>query len=114
MRTDWMIGVTGLCLLLGGCAAKSGSAQNQPGGAAATAAGEMLVVNAWCALDPSQAVSANRTAPESHTRMWRGQRVGFCSTGCAAAWDTLKDEQRSAALGAAIRREQAEGRPTPP
>lgn len=114
MRTKWMIGMAGLCLLLGGCAAKSGSAQNQPGGAAATAAGEVLVVNAWCALDPSQAVSANRTAPESHTRMWRGQRVGFCSTGCASTWDAMKDEQRSAALGAAIRREQVEGRPTPP
>lgn len=113
MRMGWMIGALAAGLMLAGCAGKRGAAA-APARGAETSVDGVLVVNSWCATDPGQPVSPVKIAPETHTRMWRGQRIGFCGSACAAAWDALRDEQRSAALGAAIKREQTEGRPAQP
>lgn len=58
------------------------------------------VVNKRCpimgsVLDPAK-------VPQELTRVWKGQKVGFCCAGCPAAWDRLSDAEKDAKLKAAL------------
>jgi len=58
------------------------------------------VVNTKCpilgtAINPA-------TVPPGLTRLYKGQKVGFCCGGCPESWDKLSDEQKDAKLKAAM------------
>jgi hypothetical protein len=48
--------------------------------------------------------------PDSMTRMFKGQKVGLCCTGCVTAWDKLSDKERQAKLDAAMKPDAAKPR----
>jgi hypothetical protein len=39
--------------------------------------------------------------PANLTRVWNGQKIGFCCGGCPPAWDKLDDAHKQAKLDAA-------------
>lgn len=47
------------------------------------------------AIDPNK-------VPDSLTREYNGQKVGFCCGGCPGRWDKLTPEQKDAKLKAAM------------
>jgi hypothetical protein len=63
---------------------------------------EGKIVNVRCPILEGSTVDPNKT-PESLTRMFKGQKVGFCCAGCVAAWDKLTDAERQAKLDAAMK-----------
>jgi hypothetical protein len=65
-----------------------------PAAAAATA-----VVNTTCPITGG-ALNPDRV-PENLTRVYKGQKIGFCCDGCPAAWDKLTDAEKDAALAKA-------------
>ncbi|HAU36688.1 MAG TPA: hypothetical protein DCX07_03095 [Phycisphaerales bacterium] len=54
------------------------------------------IVNKTCPIMGSKLDPAK--VPGELTRVFRGQKVGFCCAGCPVAWDKLTDEQKQAAL----------------
>ena len=58
--------------------------------------GTIVSVNEYCVMvladpvDPSVVVD------------WKGQKVGFCCAGCLPKWDKLNEEQKDAAVAAAV------------
>jgi hypothetical protein len=70
--------------------------------AAATAAPKDGVVNARCpitgkAFDPAK-------VPSELTRMYKGQKVGFCCPMCPPAWDKLSDAEKDKKLQDAMKK----------
>jgi predicted RNA-binding Zn-ribbon protein involved in translation (DUF1610 family) len=68
---------------------------------AATAAPAEGVVNAKCpmtgkAIDPAK-------VPSELTRMYKGQKVGFCCPMCPPAWDKLSDAEKDTKLKDAMK-----------
>ena len=79
------------CVLVAGLTA-CGEKPKAGGGAAKTVA----CVNGTCPImgnpiDPAK-------VPVSLTRVFYGQKVGFCCGDCPPAWDKLTDEQKAAKL----------------
>jgi hypothetical protein len=74
------------------CCAAMGMASTQP---AATA----KCVNARCPI-LGEAINPDKT-PDALTRMYKGQRVGFCCGGCPETWDKLTDADKDAKLAKA-------------
>jgi hypothetical protein len=102
-------------LALGGCACNNREAQVQAhsehdehGEHAPPAADapRLAVVNAYCPIAGDHPVGENKRTAEDLTRMWRGQRVGFCCDQCPMWWDDMDDAEREKALGAAMKLEQ--------
>jgi len=54
------------------------------------------IVNKTCPMMDSKLDPAK--VPEELTRVFQGQKVGFCCAGCPVAWDKLTNEQKQAAL----------------
>lgn len=55
-------------------------------------------VNTRCPIMNKAIDPAN--VPEPLTRMYKGQKVGFCCGGCPARWDKLTDAEKDAKLEA--------------
>ena len=78
-----------------GAPAESGS---QKSAEAATAkATPQGIVNAKC---PIMGGKVDPNAPEGLTRIYKGQKIGFCCGGCPGTWDKLTDQQKDAKLQA--------------
>ena len=73
-------------------------AASQPASQPTSAPSTAKVVNARCPIMGSAIDRAN--VPDSLTREYKGQKVGFCCGGCPAAWDNLTPEQKDAKLKA--------------
>ena len=58
------------------------------------------VVNALCPIMGSKMDPAN--VPPGLTRMFRGQKVGFCCAMCLPIWDKLSDDDKKAKLAAVM------------
>ena len=126
MQLQLLLALAFMTTLISGCASRPSHSEVSPPAASdeqATAlAGPKVtsgsesdlvpVVNAWCPIVSENPVSSTKATSRALTRNWRGQRVGFCCEGCPATWDGLSDEQRSAALSRAIRRENNVGLPS--
>jgi hypothetical protein len=71
------------------------------------------VVNAYCPVAGDHPVGerGRKETTADLTRIWHGQRIGFCCDGCPGAWDDMSEADRSAALGAALDLEERGGRP---
>ncbi len=54
------------------------------------------VANAKCPI--SGKAIARADVPAEWTRMYKGQKVGFCSTACPAAWGELSDAEKNEKL----------------
>ena len=67
---------------------------------AAKAEKQVDIVNAKC---PLMGTAMGKTAPEKMTRMFKGQRVGFCCETCLKNWDAMNDADRDAKLKAAVK-----------
>jgi len=67
-----------------------------------TAKAEKLVevVNPRC---PLMGTPMDKTVPENMTRMYKGQRIGFCCDKCLKNWDTMNDADRDAKLKEALK-----------
>jgi hypothetical protein len=63
--------------------------------------GEVTTVNHYCAVMNEDPVDP------SLSHEWNGQKVGFCCKGCIPRWEKMSDEQKTAALAAAV----AKGKP---
>jgi hypothetical protein len=61
---------------------------------------QVEIVNATC---PLMGTPMGKTAPENMTRMFKGQRVGFCCEMCLKNWDAMNDADRDAKLKAALK-----------
>ncbi len=68
----------------------------KPAAPAAAPKAEAKVVNVRCPIKGTKMDQAN--VPPSLTRMFRGQKVGFCCAGCPTAWDKLTDAEKNAKL----------------
>jgi hypothetical protein len=79
-----------------GAPAESGSQKAAEAGTAKAA--PQGVANAKC---PIMGGKVDPNASESLTRIYKGQKIGFCCGGCPAAWDKLTDVQKDAKLQAA-------------
>jgi len=92
--------VAACCGGCGGCGdknkdgAKGPSASDGP----TTAPADQNCVNTKCPIMGGKIDPAN--VPAKLTRMFKGQKVGFCCGGCPAKWDKLTDEQKEAKLNA--------------
>jgi hypothetical protein len=102
-------------LTLGGCASNKEEARVQAHGEhdehgehapPPADAPRLAVVNAYCPIAGDHPVGENKRTTEDLTRMWRGQRVGFCCDQCPMWWDDMSDAERESALGAAMKLEQ--------
>jgi len=61
---------------------------------------KVTVVNARCPMLGT--VLQPDLVPEGLVRVFKGQKVGFCSPACLPAWDKLTDEQKQAKLQAVM------------
>ena len=68
------------------------------GGADATM--NIAAVNKTCPIMAGSKIDPDNV-PAGLTRMFKGQKVGFCCGGCPSAWDKLTVEQREKKLTAA-------------
>ncbi len=95
MRTALVLCV-GL-IALAGCA-KGGSAGSSQAGATQPKqpVASMGIVNTKCPIMPSHAAKAKTVAD------FNGQKVGFCCAGCLPDWNKMSDEQKAAAVKAAM------------
>lgn len=118
--TRWaaVLVISALATTLGGCASKTKSqASTSDAGALggpkvdskASSTTEVAIVNEYCPIAPSHRVGRNKTTVSQHTRIYKGQRVGFCCDGCPGTWDSLTEQQRDAALAAAMAKEAKSG-----
>ncbi len=57
------------------------------------------IINSTCPIMKSKIDPTK--VPESLTRKWKGQTVGFCCAGCPAAWDKLNETEKDKKLKAA-------------
>jgi hypothetical protein len=60
---------------------------------------QVEIVNAKC---PLMGTAMGKTAPENMTRMYKGQRVGFCCGTCLKKWDAMNDADREATFKTAM------------
>ena len=63
------------------------------------AAAMIAVVNTKCPI--SGGVVSPDGVPENLTRVYKGQKIGFCCDGCPAEWDKLTDANKDAELAKA-------------
>jgi len=68
--------------------------------AAAMAPPPAKVVNGVCPIMGTRIDPAK--VPDSLTRLYKGQKVGFCCAACPPAWDSLSDSEKDAKLAAAM------------
>jgi hypothetical protein len=110
-KSGLLVGVLAVAALLNiGCrssanqagAATASSATTASSAATATkpAAASAKVVNTICPIEGG-AVDPNKV-PDSLTREFKGQKVGFCCAGCPAKWDALSDAEKEAKLKAVM------------
>lgn len=103
----------GLALIAGGCneggccgsmASSGGGSQSCHGTDASSSSGtsqsSAKVVNTRCPIMGSAINPAK--VPDSLTREYKGQKIGFCCTGCPAAWDRLSDADKDAKLAKVV------------
>jgi hypothetical protein len=57
---------------------------------------KMPVINAQCPISGKQIEMMN--VPANRTTMYKGQKIGFCSPACPAAWKMLPDTEKDAKL----------------
>jgi|GEM_PF-1394961 len=60
------------------------------------------IVNSCCPIEGTK-LDADKVSAEM-TCEFKGQKVGFCCSGCPAAWDKLSDEEKEAKLKEAIKK----------
>jgi hypothetical protein len=94
------LAAAGLVVLAAGCEDGGGGYTADTDESPAPKAGGVGVVNAACPImgteiDPDD-------VPENLTREFRGKTVGFCCSGCPAAWDKLSDEEKEKKLAGAM------------
>jgi hypothetical protein len=70
-----------------------------------TSAQAQKVVNARCPI-MGTALKTDKV-PEDLTRMYKGQKVGFCCGGCPSAWDKMSDAEKDKALEKAGKADEA-------
>ena len=66
-----------------------------------TPASTTISVNNTCPIMTSNKIDSTKV-PESLSRKWKGQTVGFCCAGCPIAWDKLSETEKDKKLKAAI------------
>jgi hypothetical protein len=100
--------VTG-AVAMSGCSGKASNAtpgcpdgHNHAAHVPASDANLVRVVNRWCPVAGEDPVGNEMVADAELTRTFRGQTVGFCCPNCLPVWDKMNDEQRDAALKAAV------------
>jgi len=83
-------------------AAKASSSTTASSAATASkpAAASAKVVNTKCPIEGG-AVDPNKV-PDSLTREFKGQKVGFCCAMCPPKWDNLSDAEKEAKLKAVM------------
>ena len=91
-----VLAITGM-MILGGC--KSQAKDNAPPDNASTTASAIVVVNARCPIMGNNIEPAKLN--DSLTRVYKGQKVGFCCGMCPPQWDKLTDEEKDKKLQAA-------------
>ena len=65
-----------------------------------------IIVNARCPIMGSTLDREN--VPANLSRMFKGQKIGFCCGGCPSAWDKLSDAEKAAKLKASMPKESGE------
>lgn len=102
IRSWGLLGVLLLAsaVMLSGLTASA--AEMTPADTTKAAEGAKLVpiVNPTC---PVMGTVMEKTAPENMTRMFKGQRVGFCCEVCLKKWDAMNDAERDVAFKEAMK-----------
>jgi len=110
MKKTVMLGMLAVLLvasavMLSGLAA-SAAETAAPGAAKTTESVKLVPVdNAKC---PIMGAVMGKTHDEKLTRMYKGQRIGFCCEKCLEKWDAMSDAERDAKLKDAMKEEKKE------
>lgn len=100
MRHTVTVGVIMTLLALGGMVVVLGVSCREGGTVSPTTTPAGKVVNVVCPIMGTQIDPAK--VPDSLTREYKGQKVGFCCGACPAAWDKLSDAEKDAKLKACL------------
>ncbi len=97
-----LVGVMFLALAFAMSSMTASAAGKEEKGSAKTLKIEKLVpiVNPTC---PIMGTAMDKTAPENMTRMYNGQRIGFCCGECLTKWDAMSDKEKDVALKNAMK-----------
>ncbi len=99
-KTGLLVGLLAVvAVMVVGCSGTSAKPVGAVTASSAVAAAPK-VVNTICPIEGG-AVDPN-TVPDSLTREFKGQKVGFCCAGCPAVWDKLSDAEKEAKLKAVM------------